>query len=149
MNHVPNTSISGALLKSKILCLHQVIVSQPPRLFHVQYVPGIYILRFKSAISPQKLRDTCVPSISCAIETPPRAAKLTTLNSGSTCIISSEYDQRLRVFFEPLFLEFSAISEAHKSEPSIMGQKTIPIICLLYTSPSPRDGLLSRMPSSA
>ena len=25
----------------------------------------------------------------------------------------------------------------------------IPIFCLLYTSPSPRDGLLSRMPSSA
>ena len=25
----------------------------------------------------------------------------------------------------------------------------IPIGCLLYTSPSPRDGLLSRMPSSA
>ena len=26
---------------------------------------------------------------------------------------------------------------------------TVAIICLLYTSPSPRDGLLSRMPSSA
>src|SRR5664279_6462368 len=26
---------------------------------------------------------------------------------------------------------------------------TKPAICLLYTSPSPRDGLLSRMPSSA
>ena len=25
----------------------------------------------------------------------------------------------------------------------------IPNLCLLYTSPSPRDGLLSRMPSSA
>ena len=25
----------------------------------------------------------------------------------------------------------------------------MPQICLLYTSPSPRDGLLSRMPSSA
>ena len=25
----------------------------------------------------------------------------------------------------------------------------VPKICLLYTSPSPRDGLLSRMPSSA
>ena len=25
----------------------------------------------------------------------------------------------------------------------------IRLICLLYTSPSPRDGLLSRMPSSA
>ena len=31
-----------------------------------------------------------------------------------------------------------------------MGKETIQnIICLLYTSPSPRDGLLSRMPSSA
>ena len=33
-------------------------------------------------------------------------------------------------------------------------QRTIPMslrsrVCLLYTSPSPRDGLLSRMPSSA
>ena len=28
-------------------------------------------------------------------------------------------------------------------------QSGIPSICLLYTSPSPRDGLLSRMPSSA
>ena len=25
----------------------------------------------------------------------------------------------------------------------------MPLACLLYTSPSPRDGLLSRMPSSA
>ena len=25
----------------------------------------------------------------------------------------------------------------------------LPNVCLLYTSPSPRDGLLSRMPSSA
>ena len=29
---------------------------------------------------------------------------------------------------------------------SFLGESTI---CLLYTSPSPRDGLLSRMPSSA
>ena len=29
------------------------------------------------------------------------------------------------------------------------GQISYPIPCLLYTSPSPRDGLLSRMPSSA
>ena len=28
-------------------------------------------------------------------------------------------------------------------------QSGLPRICLLYTSPSPRDGLLSRMPSSA
>ena len=31
----------------------------------------------------------------------------------------------------------------------VMPQALRIIICLLYTSPSPRDGLLSRMPSSA
>ena len=31
----------------------------------------------------------------------------------------------------------------------VLGQGTNPYACLLYTSPSPRDGLLSRMPSSA
>ena len=30
-----------------------------------------------------------------------------------------------------------------------MGQLNLYLSCLLYTSPSPRDGLLSRMPSSA
>ena len=30
-----------------------------------------------------------------------------------------------------------------------LGKGKIVIVCLLYTSPSPRDGLLSRMPSSA
>ena len=34
--------------------------------------------------------------------------------------------------------------------PSGCGKSTLlRMICLLYTSPSPRDGLLSRMPSSA
>ena len=28
-------------------------------------------------------------------------------------------------------------------------KEDLPLTCLLYTSPSPRDGLLSRMPSSA
>src|SRR5665647_1642291 len=32
---------------------------------------------------------------------------------------------------------------------ALRGQATFPWVCLLYTSPSPRDGLLSRMPSSA
>ena len=31
----------------------------------------------------------------------------------------------------------------------ILKRDAVPNICLLYTSPSPRDGLLSRMPSSA
>ena len=33
--------------------------------------------------------------------------------------------------------------------PDEQGKMNKSIICLLYTSPSPRDGLLSRMPSSA
>ena len=43
--------------------------------------------------------------------------------------------------------------EEHKLAVEICVEETakrVPVIaCLLYTSPSPRDGLLSRMPSSA
>ena len=35
--------------------------------------------------------------------------------------------------------------QAHLNHPSTIWARS----CLLYTSPSPRDGLLSRMPSSA
>ena len=51
----------------------------------------------------------------------------------------------------------SVLQHAHRSDffeellriPSIQTTKRLPGVCLLYTSPSPRDGLLSRMPSSA
>ena len=33
--------------------------------------------------------------------------------------------------------------------PSVIVWESWSMVCLLYTSPSPRDGLLSRMPSSA
>ena len=36
-----------------------------------------------------------------------------------------------------------------EANPTQMREVALAIICLLYTSPSPRDGLLSRMPSSA
>ena len=45
-----------------------------------------------------------------------------------------------------------AISEARQQDASILCLPEMCITgygCLLYTSPSPRDGLLSRMPSSA
>ena len=35
------------------------------------------------------------------------------------------------------------------SDDQALIEQTLIDICLLYTSPSPRDGLLSRMPSSA
>ena len=40
-------------------------------------------------------------------------------------------------------------SNNQKSEKGKMRPVVRNYICLLYTSPSPRDGLLSRMPSSA
>ena len=39
--------------------------------------------------------------------------------------------------------------EAAKSVAASVAQHDLRTICLLYTSPSPRDGLLARMPSSA
>ena len=41
---------------------------------------------------------------------------------------------------------YGAYFKKINDEGGINGRK---IVCLLYTSPSPRDGLLSRMPSSA
>ena len=47
--------------------------------------------------------------------------------------------------------EACSISEngRHRCVPIQLSEKAWPLDCLLYTSPSPRDGLLSRMPSSA
>ena len=39
-------------------------------------------------------------------------------------------------------IEMPTMAEGKKNKKQVNG-------CLLYTSPSPRDGLLSRMPSSA
>ena len=46
---------------------------------------------------------------------------------------------------------YSSRPKAPLTQPPLMQlQPMVPITaCLLYTSPSPRDGLLSRMPSSA
>ena len=42
-----------------------------------------------------------------------------------------------------------AVAEVHDAEAPIISASRRVVVCLLYTSPSPRDGLLSRMPSSA
>ena len=44
--------------------------------------------------------------------------------------------------------DFAALVEA-SLVPEELNQQQKQKVCLLYTSPSPRDGLLSRMPSSA
>ena len=42
-----------------------------------------------------------------------------------------------------------ALSKIHPNVLTFIGLVINIVACLLYTSPSPRDGLLSRMPSSA
>ena len=80
--------------------------------------------------------------------------------------IADEMDATLfRSAFNPIIAEAHdashGIYDAQTGETLIQGKSGLPIfvgvmafavkavICLLYTSPSPRDGLLSRMPSSA
>ena len=49
-------------------------------------------------------------------------------------------------------MKFTATELAHYMAPGVNLGNTMEAChwnCLLYTSPSPRDGLLSRMPSSA
>ena len=51
------------------------------------------------------------------------------------------------------FLEPGGFGESLGNDVSVLRKAIAPcrelLLCLLYTSPSPRDGLLSRMPSSA
>ena|SRR5665647_342646 len=46
-------------------------------------------------------------------------------------------------------IEPAAIRQGIQRKPGTQDRVDLAYLCLLYTSPSPRDGLLSRMPSSA
>ena len=77
---------------------------------------------------------------------PEEKAKLERLiNEGSTVL------REIEDLKEGLKESVKAVAEELEIKPSVIN-KAITIAhkdCLLYTSPSPRDGLLSRMPSSA
>ena len=61
----------------------------------------------------------------------PRFPRVTKYLLGFGCVFQQHVEQ------------FAALGSGHPNDRSRMRA------CLLYTSPSPRDGLLSRMPSSA
>ena len=64
-------------------------------------------------------------------------------------IPSGEINTIDRVFANPQVQHLGlsrSMNSQERGETHVVGQ---PIICLLYTSPSPRDATLSRMPSSA
>ena len=68
-------------------------------------------------------------------------------------IDSSEHETKLSILDDKIYFDtFSAnndIVTIEGNEIKTYDFDSQVIICLLYTSPSPRDGLLSRMPSSA
>ena len=73
--------------------------------------------------------------------------------SDSKLIKYIDYTIELPIILPPVVVGFAMLMTFGKNGP--VGQYlidfgiSIPFTCLLYTSPSPRDGLLSRMPSSA
>ena len=48
-----------------------------------------------------------------------------------------------------IMFDYYTLDGVNNTDPNFNTYIVLPSICLLYTSPSPRDGLLSRMPSSA
>ena len=71
-------------------------------------------------------------------------------NTGAAkTLISEDLALKLQVPVNPLEEgEMSMLFTADGTAMPLYAKTTL-CICLLYTSPSPRDGLLSRMPSSA
>ena len=74
--------------------------------------------------------------------------KLSQRQSGSGHITTITYSREEKLNS----LNSEGIQELHQAFLSLSNDedlRAIVLTCLLYTSPSPRDGLLSRMPSSA
>ena len=60
------------------------------------------------------------------------------------------FDEAQTVFYDENAIEYFDPDHSEDEDRFIMLGFSFKLrICLLYTSPSPRDGLLSRMPSSA
>ena len=63
---------------------------------------------------------------------------------------SQHIRERIAQFDNKLYLEFGGkLFDDYHASRVLPGFEPDSKLCLLYTSPSPRDGLLSRMPSSA
>ena len=63
--------------------------------------------------------------------------------------LAKKNDKATMVFVSKMDLENADFFKILEDLKVRFGPSVCPCVCLLYTSPSPRDGLLSRMPSSA
>ena len=76
-------------------------------------------------------------------------AELTTNQDGHLSIAKLRAARRIYARISENFEVYDAPLNLHVVTSTRMMQSTDPWTCLLYTSPSPRDATLSRMPSSA
>ena len=67
----------------------------------------------------------------------------------SPCLTSLLKQRRLIISSKHVSLDFTVVTKPLSLGAYGLRIFNTPLPCLLYTSPSPRDGLLSRMPSSA
>ena len=70
-------------------------------------------------------------------------------NKFETCSENIEWYNDNKQWFINEFENIVRLSQKYNSKHKGTNQVAFIYNCLLYTSPSPRDGLLSRMPSSA
>ena len=76
-------------------------------------------------------------------------------NALETYRLPNAFDQDAKEKLKPIFRDVTELTAHHslseKIQDAVRTSRFLIILCscLLYTSPSPRDGLLSRMPSSA
>ena len=75
----------------------------------------------------------------------------TTFDFTTPSTIDSNKQRNSSCYNDEFITEFEKMKNVLniKRTPTNTGDKVNPFSCLLYTSPSPRDGLLTRMPSSA
>ena len=97
---------------------------------------------------------TAAPTVEPTLAPTPTAAPTATATPEPTPTLAPLSDEEFEVASEAAEADVDAIIEVHTrvmTELFAQDERTAGGVtsCLLYTSPSPRDGLLSRMPSSA
>ena len=69
-------------------------------------------------------------------------------NQETNTVTLDEYE-KIKDDYLRLAADFENFKKRNEKEKESASFNFVALFCLLYTSPSPRDGLLSRMPSSA
>ena len=73
----------------------------------------------------------------------------TEASTGSVDVTATEYEFDLSANPSTDTTEINFVNDGAEEHALVFAKLNDGYTCLLYTSPSPRDGLLSRMPSSA